>query len=114
MATSTITISGTKTGLPSGTAQINTGPVVNYTATGADTVLTPALGDNTIAVPTGSLGAIILPAVGSATLKLKGAAGDTGVTLHPTNPTMISFPAGTSSLLLNASAGGGTVEVVFI
>jgi hypothetical protein len=63
------------------------------------------VGNNLITPPTNAtVVAIQPPANSTAVLKLKGAVGDTGVTLHPTLPSVISITAATP-IYLNASIG---------
>ena len=68
-------------------------------------------GDNTITAPTNPVpsGAMIIPpTTNTNAITLKGAAGDTGVSLDPAAPSHISFPdAGVSDFILNA---GGTIS----
>lgn len=70
--------------------------------------ITLAIGDNTITVPTGgtvpTAVTIIKPAGNTATIKLKGAGGDTGVKLHATDPDSISLDPTQASFILNATA----------
>ena len=88
-------ISGQLTGTPLGT--INIGP---FTLTGnaASNLqinqITFASGANTIAIPTWAKGMLIEPnTINAVALTLKGITGDTGVTLSPTTPTLVTFPA---------------------
>ncbi len=81
----------------------------NAAAPGDMDVLTLSAGNNTIILPTGGStpkGATIIPPSGNVqTLTLKGIVGDTGILLHKTDPTSISFdtPPPTDFVL---SAGG--------
>lgn len=78
--------------------------------------ITRAAGDNTITIPTGGAVAtgvtIIKPVSSTATLKLKGAGGDTGVKLHPTDPDSISLDPTQATIILNASVQ--TIGVVLV
>lgn len=68
-------------------------------------------GDNTITVPTGAMGMVLLPPAASATvLKLKGGAGETGFCLRSGQASSIPLPTGTASVLINASAA----ELVYV
>lgn len=76
-------------------------------------------GDNTITVPTGGssvpVAVIIVPPAGNTdTLTLKGAGGDTGVGIKPTDPCCISLPSGATSFILNAGAAITGVRFLFI
>jgi hypothetical protein len=83
--------------------------VTNSASTGGVTALfTLNAGDTTFTVPTagdvhGAVG-IIKPAGNTATIKFKGAAGDTGIKLHPTAPDSISLDPTQATFVLNASA----------
>ncbi len=71
-------------------------------------ILTLAIGDNMIAVPGGGSTpvscTIVKPSANASTIKLKGITGDTGVSLHLTDPDTISLAAGVTSFVLNAAA----------
>lgn len=106
-ATSTRTITlgfaGDRVGNPSAAAAANTN---SPAATAAP--ITLAIGDNTITVPTGgtvpTAVTVIKPAGNVATIKIKGAGGDTGVKLHATDPDSISLDPTQATIILNASA----------
>lgn len=99
----TLGFAGDRVGNPSAAAAANAS---SPAATAAP--ITLAIGDNTITVPTGgtvpTAVTIIKPSANTATLKLKGAGGDTGITLHPTDPDSISLAPAQASIILNASA----------
>src|SRR5215475_613989 len=60
-------------------------------------------GDNTVTVAAGTkLIILIPPTTSSATLKVKGAGGDTGITMRPAEPSPIPWSAG--SVIINASS----------
>lgn len=67
----------------------------NAVAPGAVSIYTLAAGFNTITLPTGGStprGATIIPPDDNTeTLTLKGVTGDTGIALHKTDPTVITF-----------------------
>ena len=121
-----VTLYGSVTGLQSG--QKIVGPyTVSPPATATDqtsgqtTTVILASGDNTITIPsTNCTAAIISFTPGSATTKkLKGAGGDTGVTLHADGVNLISFPGGgatAASFIINSSVldTGNTTEVLFL
>lgn len=68
------------------------------------TVTDLASGDNTVTVPGSVVGVVIVPPTSNtAALKLKGAAGDTGVQISKTRPTVVAWQTGTS-FILNAGA----------
>jgi hypothetical protein len=67
----------------------------NVNSPASETIHTLALGANTITLPTGGSsvksGTIIPPSDNEETLTLKGISGDTGIALHKTDPTVITF-----------------------
>jgi hypothetical protein len=75
--------------------------------------ITLSSGDNTITVPTGGTTptavTITKPAGNTNAIKLKGVGGDTGVTLHLTDPDSISLAASQATFILNAA---GTITGV--
>jgi hypothetical protein len=90
-------------------------PIVNNSApTGIPVPIVLALGDNTIAVPTGTQAFLLQPPTGSVvTKKLKGVGGDTGFLINPSLPLIVPVPTGTTSILINASAGE-TVQIAWL
>ena len=116
----TLTVAGASAGLASGQKVI--GPV---TITGNNTIgeildATLASGDNTFAVPTGTTAvAVFLGLAPSATVKIRTNLNptDSGWELAPyaSNGWFASnLPAGTTSIILNASAAVSGVELSFI
>lgn len=89
-----------------------TAPMVNTAApAGGPVDVTLAIGDTTIAVPTGAQGFVLVPPSASTVVKtLKGVGGDTGFAIALALPTMISLPASTTTILVNAASS----EVVAI
>jgi hypothetical protein len=108
-------ISGTKSGLPFGTESIGPLAIVNGASGDAITDLSSASGNNTITVPGAMyVGCIISPPPGNATaIILKGVAGDTGIPLHLTNPTVLSIPAGTTSFVLNVAGTAVAITILW-
>jgi hypothetical protein len=106
-----VNLSGVKTGLPSGLKQI--GPIITFNPTtiGFTQDLTTVSGNNTVTVPTGATGFILIPPAGNMTpIVLKGASGDTGVSLHLTDPSKISLASGQTTVILNVT-GVITLEI---
>jgi hypothetical protein len=103
-----VTISGNDPGGPAGPRTL--GPITVPGSTEIDETFVEALasGDNTIIVPAGATGAVILPpATGTATLKLRTNqnSSDGGLVLSSTLPFTYTFPATPpTSLIINASA----------
>ena len=82
-------------------------PITNAAApAGGPLNVTLSTGDNTLTVPTGAVAALVVPPTTSTvTKKIKGAAGDTGVTIASATPMLLPLGTGTASFILNASAG---------
>jgi hypothetical protein len=80
----------------------------NASSAGANEIKTLASGDNTITVPTGGTvptAVTIIPPSGNTNLmKIKGSAGDTGVSLHKTDPSSIGLDSTVTSFIINASS----------
>lgn len=96
---------------------INPTAAVNATSPGTEQLLSLASGDNILTVPTTGARAtsltIIKPAGNTVALKLKGVGGDTGITLHLTDPDSISLDPGQASVILNAAAICNGVRLVW-
>lgn len=89
--------------------QLSPEAAANASAPNAQEIKTfTGAGDNTVTVPTGGTtpkGVTILPPAGNtAVLTLKGAAGDTGIPIHLTDPTSLGLATGAVSFILNVSA----------
>lgn len=82
----------------------------NTNGAGKMDLLTLALGDNVITVPSSGTvpkGVVIVPpAANNTTLVLKGVGGDTGVKIHVTEPTYLSLDPTQASFIINTA---GTV-----
>jgi len=80
----------------------------NVASPGKVDIVTLVIGANTITPPAGGSTpkaiTIIPPAANTATITLKGITGDTGVVLHPTDPTTIALNSPTGTFVLTASA----------
>ena len=64
-----------------------------------------AMGDNTLTIPTGCIGALIVPDTESAVTKtIKGNAADVGVTMRADYPFMLSFPDAAVDFIVTAGA----------
>lgn len=71
-------------------------------------------GDNSISVPPGALGFVLVPPTTSTVAKkLKGAGGDSGFPIATALISVLSIPAGTATIIINA-ASGETVAVHWI
>lgn len=110
-AVSTISVSGTIEDAPTG--DITVGPIsvtgVAYAAhaqvlaSGFNTVTVPQL-----PVPVGVI--IIPPSTNTQTVTLKGITGDTGIRLHKTAPTMLTFDSAGVPTSLGLTAGAGITD----
>lgn len=87
----------------------------NTSANPPTTVAAGAAGPQTVAVPATAQGfAIVAPPNSTVTKTLKGVGGDTGLTLHPTLPTVLSLtPGSLASFVINFSAAE-TLSVVWL
>jgi hypothetical protein len=104
-STTTVTMSVTGDGVSLSYTPLGA-PIVNAAApAGGPVAIALAAGDNTITVPPGAVGFILVPPAASVVVKrLKGIAADTGFTLAPATPSVIALPTAAASVLLNASA----------
>lgn len=100
--TQTITFTGDTTATQTNAA------ANNANSPGQNELRNLAAGANTITVPTGGATAvsctIVPPAGNTAALTLKGIPGDTGVSLHLTDPCTLSLGASVATFVVNASA----------
>jgi hypothetical protein len=109
---STTTVGVTLTGDIAGTLTIPLS--TNGTSPGQRQQVVLAAGNNTLTPPSGTLKAVIIPPTGSTNGKtLKGVAGDTGIPMSLTEPTVLSFPAGAGAFVIN-SVGAETLEVFWL
>lgn len=85
-------------------------PLSNSTSpSGGPVAVALAAGDNTVLVPSGARGLVLIPPVGSTNAKkLKGVGGDTGFSLRPDEASLLALPAATASIIVNSVA----IEVV--
>ena len=103
------TVTGMAAGLPSGQQQFGPLTIPGAVSIGEQVVLSLASGDNTIAIPTGSVAVLIVPPTNnSASLTLRHNALSVGISLAPGLPFgPYAFPATVTSLILNS---GGAVS----
>jgi hypothetical protein len=99
-------------------AAANTFAAANNAASpGQIEVRTLAIGATTITPPGGGTTpksvTIVMPSANTATLTLKGIGGDTGVVLHPTDPTTIALNSPTTTFVLTASAEIAGVRLIW-
>ena len=81
--------------------------IVTTLLSGANTITAPASGTTPTALT-------IIPPVGNTqTITLKGVTGDTGVALHPTDPTVIALAATFTTLVLTAGGGIAGVRLIW-
>jgi len=106
-ASASVSITGSVAGGPSGTKTLATIVTSNPTSTDAVSVTSFSTGFTSVTIPTNAIGVVIVPPAGNAqTLTLKGITGDTGITIHPVNPTLVNFATGTTTFGITV---GGTV-----
>jgi hypothetical protein len=114
MSTAYVSISGTVTGAPSGSKALGPFLIINPASVDAITLLSTASGDNTIAIPTGAVGCVIVPpTTNTVALKLKNVGGDSGLPIHPSQPTLLSLPAASTSFVLNAAGSAIAIELTW-
>jgi len=81
----------------------------NITSPASITIQNLASGANTITAPSAGTvlaGVTIIPPVGNtAGITLKGVSGDTGISLHKTDPTSIGLDSAVTAFVLGATAG---------
>jgi hypothetical protein len=110
-----LTIAGTQSGIPSGQRAFSLtipGPLSNNEAT---TNIQLASGFNSVAVPAGATGVIIIPPTANAVaLTLKGVTGDTGIAISPSQPSLIMFATSPPASFGVTAAGATTGETAFI
>ena len=98
----TIVYTGDTTGTETVSAASNTA------SPGMIEIKTLASGDNTITVPTGGTTptacTLLPPAGNTATIKIKGVTGDTGVSLHLTDPSTFALNSSVTTFLLVTGA----------
>lgn len=111
--TGTITITGSLLGGNTGTKTFPSASIVNTSAIENTGTQALGIGDTTITLPAGTLGLYILPIGNTTVLKLKGAAGDTGIQISKTNPTVLAFDSTLPALIINAVAAT-TVWLIFV
>lgn len=113
MATITITSAGQTD--PSGNKAINVS-FSTYTAISNDSTTYSSFAaaqSNTIAIPTGATGCLIVPPPANAqALTLKGLAGDTGVSLSQSLPTLITFNSTLPASFVLTSGAAITTPVI--
>lgn len=95
------------------TGQVVVGAAPNPSAVRPEDLVTLVAGANTITVPTGgstqpTAVTIVPPAGNTVSLTLKGVTGDTGVSLHLTDPTILAIASSQTTFVLTAGAGGIT------
>jgi hypothetical protein len=113
-----LTLTGMAAGLASGQKVIGPSTMTGSSIVGTITDIVLGTGDNTFAVPAGaSAVAIFLPAANVAVIKVRTDlnSGDTGLSVNPGGPWLVwPLAAGTTSVTVNAGAGGASVELTFI
>ena len=120
-AASSITITGTKTGLGTGSKDISVGPLENTDAPLATT--TQAFAAATFAAVTfpGLVGSSVIkgviikpPSTNAGAITLKGVTGDTGIPIHKTEATILRFDSVTASNFGMLCVSAITIEFEWI
>jgi hypothetical protein len=109
-----VTVAGAVTAALGG--EISFGGTILNAVSIADVALVTLLsGVNTIGIPTGAVGCYFVPYASNAQqLTLKGAGGDTGLILAPTQPVLLSFGGGINTFIIQAAGNtGGVSELYF-
>ena len=101
------------------TTQINQSALDNIVSPAKVDIVSLVLGANTITAPA-ILGLVVVglmivpPAANTQLITLKGIAGDTGIPIHLTDPTIIALHTTFTTLVLNAAAGITGVRLVWL
>lgn len=114
MATATVSLSVNTSGLVPGGGGASLSTLLSAPI-GEVLVQTLASGNNSITVPSGSSYVLIQPpSANTVALVLKGVNGDTGVSIHPSNPFLLSLASSATSFVINAaSATTGSTYLSF-
>ncbi len=102
--------------IPGGSKNIAPTDMQNNTPPSAEIQLVLANGDNTITVPALSKGCVVIFDSTSTTTKiLKGAAGDTGISLQKTGWIVLTFVQAGGTFIINSSAAdtGKYTTIIF-
>jgi hypothetical protein len=87
---------------------------VNTSAPVQSTLTTLSSGANTITVPTGAAACTIIPpSTNTNSITLKGVTGDTGVSLHLTDPTTVALGTSVTTFCLTAGATIADVRLLW-
>jgi hypothetical protein len=118
-ATASITVSGSVIGLPTGALQVGPFTLSSAAANGQTQLITLSVADLTITVPSSPsplYALIVPPSTNVGTLTYKGIAGDTGIAMSKTNPSIISFAATppASFVITGGTGATGTMYITFI
>lgn len=104
----TVTITGASASEPTGQRVLGPITIQGSIVIGDTVTQALALGDNTIPIPTGSTGVVLVPPpTGSATLLYRTSlnSGDSGLPISPAEPFVHTFPSPAPTVvILNASA----------
>lgn len=106
MATAEIRLSATVLGLLTGNRTFAPSVASYSAAHGGLSLVNLSNGNNTITVPTGATGVMIVPpSTNTAGIQLKGIAADTGVSLSPSSWQMINFGASPPATFVLTTTG---------
>jgi hypothetical protein len=114
MATAFIDIKGKCVGASSGELDISPTQIAITSAVGLRHSVALGAGSTTVTVPTGSTYVLITPPTSNIqAITLKGVAGDTGVAIAKTKPTLLSLDTVTT-FVLSCITGGFSVECTYL
>lgn len=107
-------IYGSVTGLSAGTRAVDVSIVAGASAVGDSITQSFAVGFTTVTPPSTATAALIIPpSANTNAITLKGVTGDTGIPLSRTQPTVLTFVAG-STFGLTIATGATVITVVFL
>lgn len=112
-----VTITGNDTGSPAGQRVLGPLTVVGSATVGATSVEGLASGDNTLSVPPGATGCVIIPPQnGAVALKLRSSlnSGDAGLPISANQPSEYTFPTGGAPTTLILNAGSAQAALLTI
>lgn len=114
--TSSLTLSGTVSGLPEGSNTISI-TYANSTSPGFKDLLSLTTTPVAVTIPTNTLFILIIPpSTNTTNILVSGATAETvGTKIHPSTPTLLAIPASSPNLFLFAASGTiSNVQVYFI
>lgn len=106
-------IYGSVTGLSAGTRAVDVSIVAGASAVGDSITASFAVGFTAVVPPATATAALIIPPTANTNgITLKGVTGDTGIPISKTQPTVLTFVAG-STFGLTVATGATTLTIVY-